>query len=178
MAVYLITAHAYRSWREDHPLGYVQRGEGLKEASEELARWRAARAKGEETRFEEEAQHALHEMAIAIAKEQAVRLHACATCPTHVHVLISFGSPACECGVSKHCRRGCAARTRAEEIVARMKRKMGLAVAKREGTRGKKWFSRGWDLSPVRKRDHFDYLVEVYLPDHQETQAGVYRRYP
>ena len=94
MPVYLLTAHAYRSWREDHPRGYVQRGEGLKEPSTPLAEWRAQRAHFEEVRFERGMQEWLHPIVVAMAEEKEVRLHVCATCPTHVHIVVSFLSPA------------------------------------------------------------------------------------
>ena len=173
MPVYLLTSHAYRSWREDHPLGYVQRRQGLKGPSEALAQHRAARAKHEPVRFEAGIQHLLHRTVDVIARENEVRLHACATCPTHVHTLISFRSPACTCGASEHCFPDCNAREFAEGAITRLKRKMGQALAKAKGTVGRPYFSRGWDLTPVRGREHFDYLMEVYLPDHEKTQAGV-----
>jgi hypothetical protein len=177
VAVYLLTVHAYRSWSEDNPLGYVQRDEGLKEPSKDLADWRAEQAKQPESRFERGAQDVLQQVMVAIAREHQLTLHACATCPTHVHGLISFRNPACECGASDFCASDCNAREHAERFAARLKRKMGLGVAKHEGTFGRKWFSRGWDLTPVRKQEHFTYLVEEYLPDHQATQAGIFRRY-
>ena len=177
MPVYLMTAHAYRSWREDHPRGYVQRREGLKESSVNLARHRAAIARHAEARFEVEVQELLHSVIVEIAAEQEVRLHACVTCPTHVHILVSFRSPACICGASKYCGRGCEARERAEGVIVRMKRKMGQAVAAREGTKGRPWFSRGWDLTRVGTRGHFDHLVGEYLPKHEVEQAGVFRKY-
>lgn len=178
MPVYLLTAHAYRSWREDHRKGYVQRGEGLREASEGMAQWRAEQAKHEEVRFERSVQEAMHEVVVAIAREREVRLHACVTTPTHLHVLVSFRSPACTCGVWEHCRKGCEGRGHAEGVLVRMKRKMGQTIAKAEGTRGRPWFSRGWDLKPVRSQQHFDHLMQVYLPRHETEQAGLFRRYP
>ena len=42
MPVYLATVHAYGSWQEDHPKGFVQHGEGLKDPSPGLAAWRDA----------------------------------------------------------------------------------------------------------------------------------------
>jgi hypothetical protein len=41
MAVYLFTFHSYRSWREDNPRGYVQRGRsGVQSPNEKLAKHR------------------------------------------------------------------------------------------------------------------------------------------
>src|ERR1044071_8842865 len=85
MPVYLLTAHAYRSWREDHPKGYVQRRQGLKEPAPRLASWRANRANFPEVRFDHPAQELLHKVIIEIATERQLRLHACSTTPTHLH---------------------------------------------------------------------------------------------
>lgn len=42
MPVYLFTFHAYRSWREDNPNGYVQRGRaGIQPPNKALADYRA-----------------------------------------------------------------------------------------------------------------------------------------
>ena len=87
MPVYLITAHAYRSWSEGDPKGYVQRGEGLMPPSSALARYRARKAKHPEVRFEGEMQQVLNFVIESIVPEKGAKLHACVTCPTHVHIL-------------------------------------------------------------------------------------------
>ncbi len=177
MAVYLGTCHAYRSWDEDHPRGYVQRDGGLQEASEGMARWRGRQAKDEPARFSLKLQEVLHGVAVEIATERRVQLHAVSSTGTHLHELFSFRDPACTCGALEHCRAGCAARQAAEAFMTRLKRKMGQQLAKHEGTRGRRWFSRGWNLTPVRNRGHFEYLVGRYLPEHQSREGGIFRRY-
>jgi hypothetical protein len=177
MAVYLGTSHAYRSWEEDHPKGYVQRDEGLKPPSERLQRWREEHAKHEPVGFSFGHQQMLHEIVLMIARERGVRLHGTATVLTHVHKLFSFRSPACTCGASKFCAPGCPARKLAERFLTRAKQKMGQRLAQAEGTSGRPWFSRGWDLTPVRDQGHFDHLMETYLPDHERVQGGIFRGY-
>ena len=177
MPVYLITAHAYRSWSEGDPKGYVQRGEGLMPPSSALARYRARKAKHPKVRFEGEMQQVLNFVIESIVPEKGAKLHACVTCPTHVHILVSFRTPECGCNGAEYCARGCEAREFAEDVLVRLKRKMGQALAKWAGTQEKPWFSRGWDLTPVRKRSHFDHLVNIYLPQHEENQAGVFKKY-
>ena len=149
----------------------------MKPPSESLAIWRGNRAKGEEVRFGPEVQVLLHEVFVDVARERQVAIHACATCPTHVNGLVSFRSPGCTCERRKWCLSDCLAKAHVDELVTRMKRKMGQAVAKRMGTCGRKWFSRGWDVAAVRDREHFDYLVTQYLPDHETSQGGAFRRY-
>jgi hypothetical protein len=177
MAVYLGTCHAYRSWDEDHPKGYVQRDGGLQEPSEGMAQWRGRQATDEPARFSGELQEILHGVVVEIAAERRVQMHAASSTPTHIHGLFSFRDPACTCGATRFCLGNCAARLFAEGFITRLKRKMGQQLAKHEGTRGRPWFSRGWDLTPVRKREHFDYLVGTYLPEHQTKQGGIFRRY-
>jgi hypothetical protein len=175
--VYLLTAHAYLSWREDDPLGYVQRREGLREPSVALARDRLQRARHPEVRFERAMQVLLHRVCAEIALERKVTLHAQATCPTHVHVLVSFRSPACTCGAVNHCARDCDARQFADQTMARMKRKMGQALAEHGATRNRPWFSRGWDRTKVSGNEHFTHLIATYLPDHGNAQGKIFRRY-
>jgi REP element-mobilizing transposase RayT len=177
MPVYLLTAHAYRSWKEDDPEGYVQRGEGPKAPDEKVAADRAGRAKFEEARFEFDVQELLQDVVAEIAHEKGVRLHACSTCPTHVHAVVSFRSPACACGAVNHCSKDCEARDVADGVMVRMKRKMGQAIAKKLGTSGRKWISRGWDRRRVAGREHFSYLMETYLPKHEAEEGGIFRRY-
>lgn len=83
--------------------------------------------------------------------------------------------PRMYCGAAKHCRGRCAGRNFAEKVIVRMKQKMGQAIAKSEQTTGRHWFSRGWDMTPVRNRAHFDYLVTSYLPKHASQENGVVR---
>ncbi|MDB5322896.1 MAG: hypothetical protein JWN40_4527 [Phycisphaerales bacterium] len=179
MPVYFLTVHAYRSWREDHPKGYIQRDEGLKEPAPRLAAWRANHAHFPEARFDPTMQELLHKVIQECAIEKQIKLHACSTTPTHVHPLISFQSPACTCGASAaHCHKNCPAKTRADDVTTRMKRKMGQQLAKLKQTSGRPYFSRGWDTRPVKNKKHFDYLVTEYLPKHEPEQAGIFRLYP
>ncbi|MGD0388202.1 MAG: hypothetical protein ABSC42_04525 [Tepidisphaeraceae bacterium] len=176
MPVYLFTAHAYRSWGEDHPRGYVQRGKGLQESNERLAHWRAANARHEPARFDGQLQGIIMEAVESVAAERGVRLHALAVTLTHVHILVSFRSPACTCGASKFCRKACEGRKFVETFGIRAKRKMGQMIAKTMETKDRPWLSRGWDLTPVRDREHFDFLVAKYLPKH-EREEGIARTY-
>lgn len=171
--VYLITTHAYRSWSEGNPRGYVQRGQGLQKTNESLARWRSANAREAPARFSGDAQKMIAQVVSEIAVERNVRLHAHAATATHVHVLVSFKSPACTCGASRFCAKGCEARRFVEAFTTRLKQKMGQAVAKVNGTSGRQWFSRGWDLTRIRDREHFDYMVSKYLPRHAGRERGV-----
>ena len=178
MPVYFITSHAYRSWSEDHRNGFVQRDEGLQESSKELAAWRAEHSEYEPAKFERDAQKLLLDVVEEIARERKVRLHGSSATRTHVHKIISFRSPACTCGASvDHCRRGCPGRDFAEQVITRMKRKMGQMVAKLNGTSGRPWFSRGWDLTAVRTRAHLEYLLKTYLPKHEKREGGIVRIY-
>ena len=74
--VYLVTTHAYRSWSEGNPRGYVQRGQGLQKTSERLARWRADNARQEPARFSADVRKVISQVVNEIAIERAVRLHA------------------------------------------------------------------------------------------------------
>jgi len=178
MPVYMLTIHTYRSWAEDNPKGYIQRGEGLKEPNPRRAKWRADHAKHPKFRFNLAQQQLAHDTVQRITAERQLKLHACSTTPTHVHTLASFKSPACPCGASRHCSEKCPARAFAESYLTRFKRKLGQQLAAGAATKNRKYLSRGWDITPVRGRWHFDYLVTEYLPDHEKHEGGIFRRYP
>ncbi|MEX0744410.1 MAG: hypothetical protein WD118_02310 [Phycisphaeraceae bacterium] len=194
MPVYLLTIHAYRSWSEDNPHGYVQRGRGLQPSNSRRARWRRDHARFPPFRFDGAAQQLAHRCAPAICNERDLRLHACATTATHIHTLASFPSPACTCGAATHCHRDCPARRAVEAFLRRLKRKFGQQLAQLQApsppatTDGeaadpptparRRYLSRGWDVTPVRDRPHFRHLVTTYLPEHESQQNGIYRHYP
>lgn len=157
MPVALITIHAYRSWTEDNPRGYVQRGKGgVQPPNTRLARHRAMIAACPPMLFDEHQQNLLLDCAQEMCATFNWRLHAASVTATHMHLLISWS------------RRD----TRVREISTLLKRKLGNRLSRHKGTRGNRWFSRGADETHVRDRKHFDHLRNEYLPRHIE-QGGV-----
>ncbi len=180
MPVYLITCHAYRSWSEANPLGYVQRGEGLMRPNPELAEHRRSIALQSPSRFDPAQRTLLLDVLDEVARVTAVKVHAGSCTSTHLHALVSFGEPGCDCKqaieheVAKVCAGDCPARQHAEAFAKRVKRVGGVRLAKAARLIGVKWFGRGWDVTPVRGREHFDRLMTKYLPRHAE-EGGVVR---
>jgi hypothetical protein len=64
----------------------------------------------------------------------------------------------------------------AERLIIRLKQKMGQALAKKHETSGRPYFSRGWDLTPIRSQKHFQYHIETYLPKHTREE-GIFKFY-
>jgi REP element-mobilizing transposase RayT len=160
MPVALITIHAYRSWTEDNPRGYVQRGTpGVQRPNERLATHRAMIAKHPRVLFEAGQRALLIKAAAEVCASLTWRLHAAAVTPTHIHLLVSWKQRD----------------TLVREISTLLKRKLGNRLSRRKGSRGNRWFSRGVDETPVRDRRHFDHLCGQYLPQHVE-QNGVFWR--
>jgi hypothetical protein len=93
-----------------------------------------------------------------------------------VHGLVSFLEPLCGCDGSEFCRANCIARQYVEKLITRSKQRMGQALAKKHQTNGRPYFSRGWDLTPIRRMPHFRYHIETYLPRHA-NQGGTFRLY-
>lgn len=86
-------------------------------------------------------------------------------------------APSCQCGAAAdHCRDDCPARRRAEAFATHVKRVGGYRLAKAAAMHGRKWFSHGWDVTPVRGRKHFNHLMHTYLPKHRD-EAGIVRLY-
>src|SRR5882672_4433285 len=91
MPVFHFTMHAYRSWAEDNPKGYVQRGQpGIQPPNERLARHRAKIAKASPVLFDDPQKKLLIDCSQSICGDFNWRLHAAAATPTHLHLLISW----------------------------------------------------------------------------------------
>jgi hypothetical protein len=185
MPVAHLTLHAFGTWTEDHPRGYVQRGQGLQPPSPRLHRARRALQTQPPARFDRAHHRLLGDTMRATLDHRGLRPHGLAITPNHLHLIFSFPEPQCTCpspgyvtgaasgdsSRSYPCRRGCPARVHAEAAAGRIKKDAGYALARAADTRGHKVFSRGWDLSPVRSAPHLDHLLQVYLPRHR-TQGG------
>jgi hypothetical protein len=180
MPVYFVTCHAYRSWSEANPRGYVQRDEGLKPPSDKLAKWRVERAdlRGQPpTRFDDDQKKLLLDVIEELCGEHALQLYGSSCTATHLHMLIGFEAPSCQCGAdAEHCRATCDAKAHADDWATHVKRIGGFRLARMAHVRGRKWFGRGWDVTPVRNLQHWRHLHRVYLSKH-EAVGGLVRRY-
>lgn len=150
MPVYLFTFHAYRSWMPDRPRGYVRRGEGVLPPDPKRAEEYHNRAQEPPRQFTFEQQQLLIATFADVCANLRWRLHAVATDPSHVHLLVSWRefSPW-------------------QDISRRLKNIASLALGRQVGVTDRKWFSRGGSRKRVRDREHFDYLVRQYLPSHR-----------
>jgi REP element-mobilizing transposase RayT len=149
--IYLFTFHAYRSWRPDHPRGYVRRNEGVLPRDPDMAGRYDRHAKFPQVRFTSDLQRVLVDGAQDICSRRAWRLHFVATDPTHVHLLISWLDRALGW----------------KDVHDTLKRLLGMLLAKHTGERGRKWFVRKGSRRRVRDREHFEYLMGCYLPSHR-----------
>jgi REP element-mobilizing transposase RayT len=151
MPVYLITLHAYRSWRPDHPRGFVQRGKGIQPPNPELARAYDENAKHPPVVFDAAIQRLLIWGGKDICDRRGWRLHGAATEPTHVHYLVSWKE----------------VQLTWREVRKRIKNVLSLMLGKFKGRKGGHWFVEDGSRKRVKDRAHFDYLVNEYLPKHR-----------
>ena len=151
MPVYLYTYHSYRSWMPDNPRGYVRRGEGLQPPDEEMAAQYIRNAAHAEFKFDELMRRVIVRTARDLCEKRGWRLHQIHVIPSHVHVLVSWPD------VQDWKR-----------IRNTLKRHFGKDISKALDRPGP-WFSRGASRKRVRDRQHFDYLMNVYLPRHHGT---------
>lgn len=159
MPVVLFTFHAYRSWSEANPRGYLQRGtSGVQSPNPKLAEHRHKIAKQPPTRFT----GVLREAVLAAAEDACARrdwsIYAGSCTPTHAHLLVAWID-------SKQSTR---------RVAGQMKRAIGFQLSRDTQGEPRKWFSRGWDATPICDQSHLHHLMENYLPQH-EQQGGVVR---
>lgn len=154
-----LTFHAYRSWSEDNPKGYVQRGKaGVQPPNSRLAKHRAAIALQPSVRFGTAQKRVLIASTRRICEDIGARVHGVSVTPTHVHVLVSWRDA-----------RGPRA------LSTPLKQKLGRDLSHHKGTKGNRWFSRGCDEELVTDHKHFDYLLAQYLPKHLSENGIVWR---
>jgi REP element-mobilizing transposase RayT len=153
MAVYFFTLHAYRSWRPDHPRGYVRRGEGILPSEPKRAAQYDANAKQEPAIFAPEMQRVMIAGAADICAQRQWRLHAIGFEPNHVHLLVSWRDF-----------------TDWLEVRAKLKNLLSLFLGRLVGIEGRTWFTDAGSRKRVATRDHFDYLIGTYIPKHSEQK--------
>ncbi|MEM6258277.1 MAG: hypothetical protein AAF711_17490 [Planctomycetota bacterium] len=167
MPVYMITLHAYRSWSEDNPMGYVQRGEhGIKTPDPILAKQRASLAKNPPRHFTEDQKQFIITQAQEILSNRNIRLHAASCTSTHTHLIVSwFGKEPIFQEIKQPFKQ-------ADLLANKVKTVLATLLSKREESTGNRWFSRGCDCTPVNDRDHLNHLLEHYLPKHRH-ESGI-----
>jgi len=152
MPVYHLTFHAYRSWRPDHPKGYVKRNRGILPPDAQMAQWYDEAATQTPVRFEHEHQQILLNGVLDIAGRRGWRVHAIAIEQTHVHILVSWSD---DTDVDwKH-------------VQDTFKQLLGMMLSRHFEQKGRKWFSRKGSRKRVRDREHLEYLITTYLPSHR-----------
>lgn len=162
MPVYLITFHAYRSWSEDNPRGYVQRGQpGIQPPSSALERYRNKIAKRMPVRFSLSQRQQLLEMYCDICTRRSWTPYAGAITDTHLHLLLSWKT----WQPLKH-------------VTWTLKRLLGMSLSKQANVTGSQWFSRGCDRKRIHDHDHFTHLMDTYLPRHADSDTGLFWRNP
>ena len=148
MPCYLFTFHAFGTWMPDREEGFVRRKEGNLPPDEDLARAYRGRAKEDEVTFDSRLQLLLIEEARVACEKQRYRGHYIATEPTHVHVLASWPDERDWMKI----RRG-------------LKTSFSLRL-NRDVRRRDKWFVENASRKQVKDDEHFDHLINSYLPSH------------
>jgi REP element-mobilizing transposase RayT len=160
MPVYLITLHAYRSWREDHPRGYLQRGQpDVQAPSRRLAVYRDSRCRFPPVVWDSSQQLMLVQDTKEICRRRGWRLHGICTTPSHMHLVVSWRDAALS----------------SRTVAATVKRILGLALRKQTGIESRRWFSRGAGDRMIRDEHHLNRLLSEYLPRHQEQNGTFWR---
>lgn len=147
MPCYLLTYHGYATWMPDHRRGYVHRTDGLKSSDPAMAQNYRRQMQERPVAFTPEMQRLLIDTARAAGSYLDARIHAVATEPTHVHVLVSW-----------HGDRPWV-RLRAS-VRSAMTRELNHRIGKRT------WFADSPSRKRVGDRAHFEYLTSRYLPKH------------
>lgn len=158
MPVYLFTYHSYQSWLPDHRRGYVEKGAGIQPTNILKAEQYRAAATHSPFKFDTQTQYHLILKALAVCKADGYRLHGAATESTHLHIVVSWQDEL----------------LRFSKVRGRIRNLLSLDLSRKAGITGRPWFSDGASRKRLTDREHFDYLLEKYLPAH--SGVGWYER--
>lgn len=154
MPVYLFTYHAHQSWMPDRARGFVQKGRGIQPQNDALADAYRRAAKHEPFEFDAATQIRLIVKSRAVCVGEGWRLHGASTELTHLHVLVSWSDEGLEF----------------QKVRGRIKNLVSLDLSQRAGVTGRPWFAGEASRRRVRTREHFEYLLQQYLPKHGGVQ--------
>ena len=150
MPVYHFTWHAHGTWRPDNGRGYVERGEGILPPDPQEAERRDRNQKNDRVEFDAPMQGVLIAGAYDCCVRRGWRLHAGGTDPTHVHLLTSWREY-----------------VEWSAVRDRLKNLLSLFLGRLKQRPGGNWFVDNGSRKRVTRREHFDYLVNSYFPDHR-----------
>lgn len=145
----LFTYHAYGSWLPNRPQGYVKRGQGILPQDMRKHRLYAKAMTEDIVCFSVEHQRHAIESLVKSQAPQRFELHYVATDPTHVHALLAW-------------------RDERNIVAMRGLVKGSISRAFNQAFAVRTWLSEGGSRKQVCNREHFDYLMAVYLPKHSE----------
>ncbi len=148
MPCYLFTYHAYGSWLPDRKQGYVERKQGILPQDQNLADQYRERMTEAGKVFDSQLQQAIVVVLLDSQEKQHFESYAIATDSTHVHVLLGW-------------RDGRAWLRMRSTVKGSISRSLNQEFGKSQ------WLSEGGSRKQVRDREHFDYLVSVYMPKHR-----------
>ena len=148
MQVYLFTFHAYASWMPDRKQGYVQPGKGILACDKQMAESYRQRQTQDAVTFDQNIQQCIIDAIHDNHKHSLYRLHAIASDPSHIHILISWQDqrPTAKLKIT---------------VKQALTRHLNQMFGKQQ------WFSRKGSQKRIRDKQHFDYLMNVYLPKHK-----------
>jgi REP element-mobilizing transposase RayT len=160
MPCFLFSYHAHGTWLPDRREGFVHWRKGLQPTDQRLAAAYQRQMKLTPANFDDQVQLCLIDELQNAAGFQRLRLHAIATESTHIHVLVSWPDEREPPRLSDSLRQSAS-------------RRLNRDHAKR------KWLAKGASKRRVKDQEHFDFLLNIYLPSHRgwkwDEQNGLYR---
>ena len=149
MPVLHFTYHTYRSWMPDREEGFVQEHRGWQPKNEKLAKAYAEAAEWPAFLFSDIDQRFVIETVLDICGRRSWRLHAAATEPTHLHVVVSWRDE-----------------TKWNFVRGKIRNIISTELSKRHRQKGRPWLATGSSRKRVEDEEHFNYLINEYLPGH------------
>lgn len=150
MPCYLFTYHGHGTWLPDRKQGYVKRKVGVLPQDIVMAENYHRNQQQTTVEFDEKLQSLLIDGIRSACEMIEVRCHCIATDKSHLHLLLSWKSVRTYQSVTRAIK---------SSLSRRLNEKFGH----------RQWFSKGSSRKRVKDRQHFDHLMEKYLPNHRGT---------
>jgi hypothetical protein len=160
MQIAHFSIHAYGSWLPDHLQGYVSRLRGWQPQDVVRGWMYRDKMRGKPVSFDEAQQRCLIDEVLVAGEYQDFEPRAMATEWSHLHVVLAWAD-----SVKLSHRR--------DRLKSSLSRRLNREFERQ------RWLARGGGVTAINKPEHYDYLLNEYLPAHSgwkwQHRKGWYR---
>jgi hypothetical protein len=150
VAVYHFTWHAFGTWRADHRRRFTVRGEGYQPPDPDEQTRREENLTQPVVYFDEMMQRILIVGTHDVCARRGWQFYGAGNDATHFHVAVGWSEF-----------------VEWQLVRDKLKNLLSLFLGRWTGIEGRTWFVEGGSRKRVSDKEHLDYLLDKYFPDHR-----------